>query len=210
MWGIEAAKSLKELSILTANAVRNLFNSISTNSKDIATTQALISTLLPSGTILQFGGDFSPEGYLLCDGSAVSRSEYSRLFNTIGTLYGSGDGSTTFNLPNFQGLVPRGAGTQQIDGRDKIGGSIGTVLEDQMQRITGSTQQVAQRNTATSSGAISNTTVNDLGGSGTSSATRNLYNIGFDSANSPNARVSSATDGETRVSSIAINFIIKV
>ena len=52
-----------------------------------------------------------PTGYLLCDGSAISRTIYDRLFTAIGTSYGVGDSSTTFNLPDLRGAVPRGAGT---------------------------------------------------------------------------------------------------
>lgn len=52
-----------------------------------------------------------PDKYLLCDGSAVSRSTYQKLFNVIGTLYGSGDGSTTFNLPNMTDRFAQGATT---------------------------------------------------------------------------------------------------
>jgi microcystin-dependent protein len=63
------------------------------------------------GIISQFAGSVAPVGYLLCDGTAVSRTTYSSLFDTIGTAYGTGNGSTTFNLPNFQGRVPVGVGT---------------------------------------------------------------------------------------------------
>jgi microcystin-dependent protein len=60
------------------------------------------------GIISMYGGVNSPTGYLFCDGSAVSRSAYSRLFSVIGTIYGNGDGVNTFNLPNLQGRVPVG------------------------------------------------------------------------------------------------------
>ena len=53
------------------------------------------------GVIEAFGGQVAPDGYLLCDGGAVSRTLYSDLFAVIGTTYGAGDGSTTFNLPNI-------------------------------------------------------------------------------------------------------------
>lgn len=56
---------------------------------------------VPVGTILPFGASEHPVGYLACDGSAVSRSVYADLFAVIGTTYGAGDGSTTFNLPNL-------------------------------------------------------------------------------------------------------------
>ena len=63
---------------------------------------------MPSGAILQFAGSAAPSGYLLCDGSAVSRTTYAALFSAIGTTYGTGDGSTTFNVPDFRGRVPSG------------------------------------------------------------------------------------------------------
>jgi microcystin-dependent protein len=67
---------------------------------------------VPAGVISPFAGASlnMPAGYLLCDGSAISRTTYSDLFQAIGTTYGSGDGSTTFNLPNFAGYFLRGLG----------------------------------------------------------------------------------------------------
>lgn len=56
---------------------------------------------VPTGTIMPYGGSTAPDGYLLCDGSAVSRTTYSALYAVIGTTYGSGDGNSTFNLPNL-------------------------------------------------------------------------------------------------------------
>lgn len=61
------------------------------------------------GIVQQFAGMTAPEGWLMCDGSAVSRTDYAALFAVIGTTYGTGDGSTTFNLPDLQGRVPIGA-----------------------------------------------------------------------------------------------------
>lgn len=70
---------------------------------------------LPIGTVLPYAGTTIPDNWLLCDGSAISRATYSQLFNVIGTTYGSGDGSTTFNLPNFKGKVPVGQDTTQSE-----------------------------------------------------------------------------------------------
>lgn len=61
-----------------------------------------------AGVISMYGGTAAPMGTLLCNGSAVSRTTYSRLFGVIGTIYGSGNGTGTFNLPNLQGRVPVG------------------------------------------------------------------------------------------------------
>ena len=67
----------------------------------------------PPGAILQFAGLTAPEGYLLCQGQAVSRAGYARLYAVIGVIYGAGDGSTTFNLPDYRGRGPMGLSTSQ-------------------------------------------------------------------------------------------------
>lgn len=62
------------------------------------------------GSILPYTGSTVPDGFLECDGRAISRSDYSDLFEVIGTTFGAGDGSTTFNLPNLSGKVALGVG----------------------------------------------------------------------------------------------------
>jgi len=69
----------------------------------------------PSGIIMAFGGTSAPTGFLVCDGSAVSRSTYSDLFAAIGVTWGSGNGSTTFNVPDLRGAFLRGSGTSSLD-----------------------------------------------------------------------------------------------
>lgn len=64
-----------------------------------------------TGMVTMWTTGTAPSGWLLCDGSAVSRSTYSSLFAVVGTTYGSGDGSTTFNVPDFTGRVAIAAGT---------------------------------------------------------------------------------------------------
>jgi microcystin-dependent protein len=63
---------------------------------------------LPVGSICIYSGETAPNGWLLCNGSAISRTTYSRLFSVINTLYGSGDGTTTFNIPNLEERIPVG------------------------------------------------------------------------------------------------------
>lgn len=67
---------------------------------------------VPVGSVFWLTTQTAPEGYLICDGSAVSRTEYADLFAAIGTTFGTGDGSTTFALPNLQAAFIRGAGSQ--------------------------------------------------------------------------------------------------
>lgn len=69
----------------------------------------------PTGKVAMFAGMSAPGGWLICDGSAVSRSDYAALFGVIGTTYGIGDGATTFNLPDLQGRVPVGKSATDSD-----------------------------------------------------------------------------------------------
>ena len=66
------------------------------------------------GAIYMYAGSTAPAGFLPCDGSAVSRDAYSELFAVIGTAYGAGDGSTTFNVPDISGRVPIGKSTMHV------------------------------------------------------------------------------------------------
>ena len=67
----------------------------------------------PVATVLSYAGSTAPAGWLLCNGAAVSRTTYAGLFSVIGTTYGAGDGSTTFNVPDARGrsIIGAGAGT---------------------------------------------------------------------------------------------------
>lgn len=173
----------------------------------------LKTQIVPTGSVLMWSTATAPTNYLLCNGSAVSRTTFSALFAVVGTTFGAGDGSTTFNLPNFQGLVPRGTGSQAISGRTKTGPALGSTQEDQMQRITGSlTGRIFTVNAgaaSSASGAFSIGADQQDTANRVAVATRGFADPSFNSANSPNARASSTTDGETRASSLGINFIIK-
>lgn len=80
-----------------------------------AATVGQVNGVAPIGMIIDFAGLTIPAGWLLCYGQAVSRTTYSLLFDALGTTFGSGDGSTTFNLPDFRGRVAAG--------RDDMGGT---------------------------------------------------------------------------------------
>ena len=85
----------------------------------------LLSTDLPIGSYIQFAGSQAPDGFLVCNGGEISRTTYSALFAVIGTTYGSGDGSTTFNLPNLTDRFLQGSA------------SVGTVKDAGLPNITG-------------------------------------------------------------------------
>lgn len=78
---------------------------------------------VPTGTMLDFGGTVAPTGYLGCDGAAVSRTTYAALFTAIGTTWGAGDGSTTFNIPNAQRKTAVGSGGA---GTGTLGNTVGS------------------------------------------------------------------------------------
>ena len=73
--------------------------------------KTVMGVVNPVGVVQAFAGSTTPDGWLLCDGSAVSRTDYAALFAVIGTTYGTGDGSTTFNLPNLADKFIEGSST---------------------------------------------------------------------------------------------------
>ncbi|CAF2956476.1 unnamed protein product [Rotaria sp. Silwood2] len=92
------------------------------------------SITMPIGTIVQFGGDVIPDQWLLCDGSAISRTVYAPLFAIIGTHYGVGDHVRTFNLPDFKGRFPLGLNNKigQRSGVFQGGASSATLTQNEL------------------------------------------------------------------------------
>ena len=93
-----------------------------------ATTAAVAGTDdlgVAPGLIFDYAGTSAPSGYLLCDGSAVSRATYANLFNAIGSTWGVGDGSTTFNVPDLRRKVTVGVGGTNTGGLATTVGSVG-------------------------------------------------------------------------------------
>jgi microcystin-dependent protein len=66
--------------------------------------------VIPAGSIQMYAGSTEPDGWMLCDGTAVSRTVFANLFSAIGVTYGGGNGSTTFNLPDMRSRMPVGVG----------------------------------------------------------------------------------------------------
>lgn len=93
----------------------------------------VLGGVIPTGMVMPFAGDTPPEGFLICNGQAVSRNTYQGLFEIIGTKYGVGDGSTTFNVPNLVGRFVEGGSTSgetKEAGLPNITGEV--VIDDQM------------------------------------------------------------------------------
>jgi hypothetical protein len=163
--------------------------------------------LVPPGTIVAFGGATAPDGWLLCDGSAISRTDYADLFGAIQTAFGAGDGSATFNLPDFRGRFLRGvAGTSTAD-PDKSsrtamasGGNSGNAV--------GSVQAHAYASHRHVSGAMVNWTTYPYGYFATPSAYNSINPVGHtDDVISP--YTSTVGGNETRPVNAYVNWIIK-
>lgn len=149
------------------------------------------------GTIKQFAGTSAPSGWAMCDGTAVSRSTFAALFAVIGTTYGEGDGSTTFNLPDFRGAAPAGAGTS-VGYTQNETITLGAKHNDQMQ---GHTHNSSGYNIWIAGGAPNIASGADTG--------RQLWEFG-------SMPTSDGTNGTPRVGKVTrgkvvgVNFIIKV
>lgn len=175
---------------------------------------------ITSGTIAAFAMSSAPTNWLAADGSAISRTTYSDLFTVIGTTWGTGDGSTTFNIPDLRGAFVRGSGshgTSNDAGGTAFGGqSVGNYQNDQMQKIVG---RVAHGQGNSGAGLIKRT--NNTGAftmsfisqtlliQSTAYTTNYMNYSDFDSADSTNSRASSSTGGETRPFNAAMLFCIK-
>lgn len=123
----------------------------------------------PTGSVIPYAGASAPSatlsgvaGWLLADGSAVSRTTYATLFAVVGTTYGAGDGSTTFNLPDLRGRVPMGAGTGTGLNASGTGAPTGTAQTARARGDWGGEE--THLNTATESGVPAhNHTASDSG-----------------------------------------------
>ena len=150
-----------------------------------------IANSVPSGGVLALARSSAPAGWLVADGSAVSRSTYVDLFNAIGTTFGSGNGSTTFNLPNIQGAVVRGwngSGSGVDTGR-----AFGSMQQPQNQAHThGLTLNpiAAHTHTFTTQGAGGHTHTHTMGANG-----GHTHGASTSSAGNHNHSASTGADG---------------
>lgn len=107
-----SARTIVEGDIVMLAITAKVIGDLNTVVSDL---EGYTEALNPSGAILQFAGATAPTGYLLCDGSEISRTTYATLFTAISTTYGVGNGSTTFNLPNLKGKVPVGYSSTETE-----------------------------------------------------------------------------------------------
>jgi len=169
-----------------------------------------VSEITVTGAIYAMGAAAVPTGFLYCDGSAISRTTYSKLFAIISTTWGVGDGATTFNVPDLRGVFLRGTGSHgtltKAGGGAFAGPAIAASSNDMLQNITGSL--TPQSNTGllyangSASGAFTGGTnrANTLGGIVAASK-----DLNFDASLSTNAR----TGDQTQPVNIGIKYLIK-
>jgi microcystin-dependent protein len=142
---------------------------------------------IPAGTIVAYGGQTAPQGWLLCDGAPISRTEYADIFAVIKLSFGEGDGIETFNVPDLQGYFLRGLGRE---GGIDPGRVVGSFQSDELE----SHNHIVQAFSGAVSGGPTTFTLNNWNG-GTLVDTRHP--------------VSSTGGSETRPMNVAVNYIIK-
>lgn len=157
----------------------------------------LLKTLIPTGCVQAFAGATTPQGWLLCDGSAVSRTDYADLYAVIGDTYGAGDGSTTFNLPDLVDKFVEGSATS------------GTVRSAGLPNITGSLSTsgtFTRGNDYSSTGAITITKFSYENCGYSSGNGEVLQNIGIDASRSSSIYGNSST---VQPPAVTMRYIIK-
>jgi len=141
-FGVAAADINLSATDITLTTTGSSFGNINlTASQAVNIEPTCLFNMMPVSTIIQNVSGAVPSGFLYCDGTAVSRSTYARLFTSIGVTFGSGNGSTTFNVPNFKGAFLRGADTQTVSGTAYTAAAVGTAQQDAVQTpLTASNQ----------------------------------------------------------------------
>jgi microcystin-dependent protein len=159
----------------------------------------------PTGSVIAFAGASAPTNWLLCDGSAVSRTTYNTLFALIGTTYGAGNGSSTFNLPNLKSRIPVG-----VDDADSNFNVLGETGGATTHTHGPGTFAAAIGATASNATRIGYQAVNVVAGG----ATNSTYGISGTAQNNQSFNhytpvYGVSADGSTLQPYIALNYIIK-
>ena len=152
--------------------------------------------IVPSGTIVGYGAASAPTGWLLCNDAAVSRSTYARLFAVIGTGYGAGDGSSTFNVPDLRDKVPLGKGTNN----DTLGTTTGSAAASSVLASASKTGvTTAASNTGTANTGTGNTGTGNTatGTTDDNTATTAASNTGTGTTGTANTGTANSGTGNT-------------
>jgi microcystin-dependent protein len=182
-----------------------------TTAAQARTNLGLSTLLIPSGTIAMWPTATPPTDWLLCNGAAVSRTTYSTLFVLFGTTFGAGNGSTTFNLPDYRNRMPYGAGTVAIGA---TGGSADSI-------VVSHTHVATSVSTVTDPGHLHTFTNVDVAGGSTGPIFGSSNSYSTQSTNSAvtgvtvatattNASAGASGTGANLPPYLGINFIIKI
>lgn len=160
--------------------------------------------IMPSGSIIAFGGAAAPDaGWLLCDGSNVSRTTYARLFAAISTAYGTGDGSSTFGLPDLRDRVLLGKGSNNSTLGTETGSAAASSVITNASGTTGTATSGSTTNSLSTTTATFATSAKD---SATGTALTGVTNAGH-THSIPGLSIPALT---TTLPSSVVNFIIKI
>lgn len=170
----------------------------------------------PVGTVIKFTSDIVPNGWLLCDGQAVPRTgTYAALFALIANTHGQGDGTTTFNIPDYRGRFLRGV--DSAAGRDPNSGArtamnTGGATGNNVGSVQGSdfaSHQHTMR-VVSSAGSVPLSSSNHIGSSGVGNAVPVYYAQNFTGADTTlTTVVASSAGNETRPVNAYVNYLIK-
>jgi microcystin-dependent protein len=180
------------------------------------TNRGSIEQVLPPGVIIAFGGTTAPAGWILCDGSPVSRTTYSGLYSAIGNNYGSGDGSTTFNLPDLRGRFLRGADNgagNDPDATGRVALNSGGASGDTVGSVQGD-QFASHNHTGTTTGGVILPPPTQQNTGTAVSAYSNPPYISFQWGGNPlsydrSLAIDNSGGNETRPKNVSVNYIIK-
>ncbi len=201
-----------KIEILEGNAYREIsYSQLPSSPYSDVAHNAIFS---PAGVVSPFAGPVEniPAGWLLCDGSEVSRTEYANLYDAIGVCWGVGDGSTTFNLPDLRGLFLRGVSGDSGNDEDadsrivlndnggNTGNNVGSYQGDAIRNITGTFTGLENGNPSPKTGAFYNT---DDRTNGAGSLNWDDFGCGFDAS-----RVV-PVGSDNRPKNAYVNYIIK-
>ena len=160
--------------------------------------------IVPSGSIIAFGGASAPDaGWLLCDGSDVNRTSYARLFAAIGTAYGTGNGSSTFGLPDLRDRVLLGKGTNN----STLGTETGSAAASSV--ITNATNSTGTGTTGGTTNSLSLST-GTFATSAKDSATGSALTGATNASHTHSIPALSIPALATTLPSSVVNFIIKI
>jgi len=195
-----ASSSTTKIDKVPAATAGNLASFTATGSvQDSGENQTtIVQIAAPAGVVMAFGGNTAPTGWLECDGSAVSRTTYSDLFNNIGTNFGAGDGTNTFNLPDVRGEFIRGWDNgRDVDSGRVIGSTQGESIQSHSHDYTLWQGDQFERGGGRTGAAIPGVTRRD--------------NNRVDQFSDPNYDFPTSSEGgtETRPRNVAMMYIIK-